>query len=134
MGNAMKVFVSHRHRDSAWAKSLVKQLQARGFEVWLDESELRPGDDLAEQIRQAVRESDTVVSVIGGHQPSPNVLVEMGMALAQGKRVLPIVIDSATDISTLADFARLHSIRTNDAEQAAEAIATLASQESGDSV
>jgi len=134
MGNAMKVFVSHRHRDSAWAKSLVKQLQARGFEVWLDESELRPGDDLAEQIRQAVRESDTVVSVIGGYQPSPNVLVEMGMALAQGKRVLPIVIDSATDISTLADFARLHSIRTNDAEQAAEAIATLASQESGDSV
>ena len=134
MGNAMKVFVSHRHRDSAWAKSLVKQLQARGFEVWLDESELRPGDDLAEQIRQAVRESDTVVSVIGGYQPSPNVLVEMGMALAQGKRVLPIVIDSATDISTLADFARLHSIRTNDAKQAAEAIATLASQESGDSV
>jgi len=134
MGNAMKVFVSHRHRDSVWAKSLVKQLQARGFEVWLDESELRPGDDLAEQIRQAIRESDTVVSVIGGQQPSPNVLVEMGMALAQGKRVLPIVIDSATDISTLADFARLHSIRTNDAEQAAEAIATLASQESGDSV
>jgi nucleoside 2-deoxyribosyltransferase len=130
----MKVFVSHRHRDSAWAKSLVKQLQARGFEVWLDENELRPGDDLAEQIRQAVRESDTVVSVIGGHQPSPNVLVEMGMALAQGKRVLPIVIDSETDISTLADFAQLHSIRTNDAEQAAEAIATLASQESGDSV
>ena len=134
MGNAMKVFVSHRHRDSAWAKSLVKQLQARGFEVWLGEGELRPGDDLAEQIRQAVRERDTVVSVIGGHQPSPNVLVEMGMALAQGKRVLPIVIDSATDISTLADFARLHSIRTNDAEQAAEAIATLTSQESGDSV
>jgi len=134
MGNAMKVFVSHRHRDSVWAKSLVKQLQARGFEVWLDESELRPGDDLAEQIRQAIRESDTVVSVIGSQQPSPNVLVEMGMALAQGKRVLPIVIDSATDISTLADFARLHSIRTNDAEQAAEAIATLASQESGDSV
>ncbi len=130
----MKVFVSHRHRDSVWAKSLVKQLQARGFEVWLDESELRPGDDLAEQIRQAIRESDTVVSVIGGQQPSPNVLVEMGMALAQGKRVLPIVIDSATDISTLADFARLHSIRTNDAEQAAEAIATLTSQESGDSV
>ncbi len=108
MGNAMKVFVSHRHRDSVWAKS--------------------------EQIRQAIRESDTVVSVIGGQQPSPNVLVEMGMALAQGKRVLPIVIDSATDISTLADFARLHSIRTNDAEQAAEAIATLTSQESGDSV
>ena len=130
----MKVFVSHRHRDSAWAKSLVKQLQARGFEVWLDESELRPGDDWAEQIRQAVRESDTVVSVIGGHQPSPNVLVEMGMALAQGKRVLPIVIDAETDISTLSDFARLQSIRTNDAEQAAEAIATLASQESGDSV
>jgi nucleoside 2-deoxyribosyltransferase len=129
----MKVFVSHRHRDSAWAKSLVKQLQARGFEVWLDESELRPGDDWAEQIRQAVRESDTVVSVIGGHQPSPNVLVEMGMALAQGKRVLPIVIDAETDISTLSDFTRLRSIRTNDAEQAAEAIATLASQESGDS-
>jgi nucleoside 2-deoxyribosyltransferase len=134
MGNVMKVFVSHRHRDSAWAKSLVKQLQARGFEVWLDESKLCPGDDWAEQIRQAVRDSDTVVSVIGGHQPSPNVLVEMGMALAQGKRVLPIVIDAETDISMLSEFARLQSIRTNDAEQAAEAVATLASQESGDSV
>ncbi len=133
-GNAMKVFVSHRHRDSAWAKSLVKHLQTRGFDVWLDELELRPGDDWAEQIRQAVVESDTIVSVIGGHQPSPNVLVEMGMALAQGKRVVPIVIDADTDMATLSDFVRLQSIRTNDAEQAAEAIVTLASQESGDSV
>lgn len=130
----MKVFVSHRHRDSAWAKSLVKHLQARGFEVWLDDLELRPGEDWAEQIRQAVLTSDTVVSVIGGHQPSPNVLVEMGMALVQGKRVFPIVIDADTDIATLSEFARLQSIRTNDAKQAAEAIVTLASQESAGSV
>ena len=126
----MKVFVSHRHRDSTWAKSLVKHLQAKGFDVWLDELELHPGDNFVEKIRQAVRDSDTVVSVIGGHQPSPNVLVEMGMALAQGKRVLPIVLDADTDISMLAHFAQLQSIRTHDAEQAAEAIAALTSQES----
>lgn len=133
-GKAMKVFISHRHRDSTWAKSLVKHLQAKGFDVWLDELELHPGDNFVEKIRQAVLDSDTVVSVIGGHQPSPNVLVEMGMALAQGKRVLPIVLDADTDISTLADFAQLQGIRTHDAEQAAEAIATLTSQESEDSV
>jgi hypothetical protein len=102
--------------------------------VWLAELELHPGDNFVEKIRQAVLDSDTVVSVIGGHQPSPNVLVEMGMALAQGKRVLPIVLDADTDISTLADFAQLQSIRTHDAEQAAEAIATLTSQDSEDSV
>ena len=130
----MKVFVSHRHRDSTWAKSLVKHLQARGFDVWLDELELHPGDNFVEKIRQAVLDSDTVVSVIDGHQPSPNVLVEMGMALAQGKRVLPIVLDADTDISTLADFVQLQSIRTHDAEHAAEAIATLTSQESEGSV
>ena len=96
--------------------------------------ELHPGDNFVEKIRQAVLDSDTVVSVIGGHQPSPNVLVEMGMALAQGKRVLPIVLDADADISTLAEFAQLQSIRTHDAEQAAEAIASLTSQESGDSV
>jgi len=108
------------------AKSLVKQLQARGFEVCSTRANCVLVTISPSRFRQAVRESDTVVSVIGGQQPSPNVLVEMGMALAQGKRVLPIVIDAATDISTLADFARLHSIRTNDAAQAAEAIATLA--------
>ena len=133
-GKAMKVFISHRHRDSTWAKSLVKHLQAKGFDVWLDEFELHPGDNVVEKIRQAVLDSDTVVSVIGGRQPSPNVLVEMGMALAQGKRVLPVVIDADTDIATLADFAQLNSIRTHDAAQAADAIATFASKETEDSV
>src|SRR5215467_6767103 len=106
-GKTMKVFVSHRQRDNTWVKSLAKHLQARGFDVWLDELELHPSDNFVEKIRQAVQDSDTVVSVIGGHQPSPNVLVEMGMALAQGKRVLPIVLDADTDISTLANFTQL---------------------------
>jgi len=129
----MKVFVSHRHRDSTWAKTLAQHLQARGVEAWLDELQLRPGDNLDEQIRQAMRESDTVVSIISGPQPSPNVLVEMGMALAQGKRVVPIVIDADTDISTLSDFAKLQSIQTSDVKQAVEVIATLTDKESGDS-
>ena len=113
---------------------LAQHLQARGVEAWLDELQLRPGDDWDEQIRQAMRESDTVVSVISGPQPSPNVLVEMGMALAQGKRVVPIVIDADTDISTLSDFAKLQSIQTNDVKQVVEVIATLMDKESGDSL
>ena len=75
-----------------------------------------------------------MVAVIDGHQPSPNVLVEMGMALAQGKRVVPIVIDEDADIAALVDFAQIQSIRTHDAERAAEAIALLTSQESSDLV
>ena len=50
----MKVFVSHRQRDTTWVKSLAKHLQARGFDVWLDELELHPGDNFVEKIRQAV--------------------------------------------------------------------------------
>ncbi len=112
---------------------LAQHLQARGVEAWLDDLQLHHGEDWAEQIRQAMHESDTVVSVISGPQPSPDVLVEMGMALAQGKRVVPIVIDADTDISTLSDFTKLQSIQTSDVKQAVEVIATLMDKESGDS-
>lgn len=124
----MKLFVSYGHRDSIWTISFVTHLQARGFEVWLDELELHPGDSAMEQVRQAMLESDALVSALSGHQPSPYALVEMGMALVQGKPVVPILLNEETDISTLTDFAHLHSIRTHDAAQAAEALASLAAQ------
>lgn len=116
------VFVSHSGEDKEWAKSLVKELEAKGIHPWLDEYELHPGASWEDQIRSALAESDTLVAILGEGQPSPNVLVETGMALSAGKRIVPLAIGEHTDFSAFGELSNISAIQTSKVENAAEEI------------
>jgi len=102
-----KVFISHARQDDETAKELVAKLQDQGIDTWFDQDQLKPGQSWDEQIRDALIDSETVLLVLGDGEPSPNVLVEAGMAMGQGKRVLPVFIgdSAATDV-----FSNLHPV------------------------
>lgn len=116
------IFISYAHRDKEWAKKLGKKLMSLGLDLWLDEYKLHPGEAWEAQIKEALAKSDTLVAIFGEGQPSPNVLVETGMALSQGKQVIPIAIGKHTDSSVFADFRNIQAIQTNEIETAAERI------------
>lgn len=57
----LKVFLCHSKDDKPKVRKLYKRLITDGFDVWLDEEKLLPGQDWDLEIQKSVRNSDTVV-------------------------------------------------------------------------
>jgi Trypsin-like peptidase domain/TIR domain len=49
------VFISHSHLDSVFANRLYEALHAGGIRAWLDEKQMRPGDDIYEQVQKGIQ-------------------------------------------------------------------------------
>jgi uncharacterized protein YjbI with pentapeptide repeats len=60
-------FISYSHRDKAFAEKLLGALQGEGIRCWLDEKEIRPGDDIAESIDRALQRGDKVLLCCSVH-------------------------------------------------------------------
>ena len=59
--NEIRIFLSHKSEDKALVKHYEKALTELGFFPWLDESEIRTGDEVDRKIKQAMRESCAAV-------------------------------------------------------------------------
>jgi SOS-response transcriptional repressor LexA len=57
----LKVFLCHSKDDKPKVRKLYRRLIDDGFEVWLDEAKLMPGQEWDLEIRKAVRGSDVVL-------------------------------------------------------------------------
>ena len=55
------------------------------------------------------------VVILNEGKPSPNVLFEMGMALSQGKRLMPVILSEHAGISVLADLFNMQAMKTKEA-------------------
>ena len=54
-------FINYNHTDKAFARQLHDTLQGRGIRCWLDEKQLRPGDDIYEEVDRGIRHWDKVL-------------------------------------------------------------------------
>src|SRR6266850_908507 len=54
-------FISYNHTDKSFASRLHDQLPGRGIRCWLDEHQMRPGDDIYEEIDRGIRFWDKVL-------------------------------------------------------------------------
>lgn len=57
----LRVFLCHSKDDKPKVRELYRRLVIDGFDAWLDEEKLMPGQDWDLEIRKAVRESDAIV-------------------------------------------------------------------------
>lgn len=57
----MRVFLCHSSEDKEAIRQLYEKLSHSGYDVWLDEENLLPGQDWNREIVRAVRNSDTVL-------------------------------------------------------------------------
>ena len=60
-----RMFLSHAGEESDRARSLAETLRRAGFEVWLDNEMLRPGDSWPREIETAVKRSDAFLVLVG---------------------------------------------------------------------
>ena len=54
-------FISYSHQDKAFARRLHDTLQGRGIRCWLDEKQLRGGDDILDHVDRGIRLWDKVL-------------------------------------------------------------------------
>jgi hypothetical protein len=54
-------FISYNHTDRSFARRLHDHLQGHGIRCWLDEHQVRPGDDIYEEIDRGIRFWDKVL-------------------------------------------------------------------------
>lgn len=94
-----KIFLSYSRVDgAAFAKRLAVDLKKEGFDVWIDQEDIKAGLKWDAEVEKALESCDCVLfleterSVV-----SNNVLAEVYYALEQNKKVIPlIIVDSKT--------------------------------------
>ena len=98
----MKVFISYAHSDEALAQKIVATLGEAGLEVWNDH-EILPGDNWAEQVAQALKESEAMVVLLTPEATRSRwVRHEIEYALGEkrySKRLIPVLVGDSTDFS-----------------------------------
>jgi hypothetical protein len=98
-GCMSSVFLSHARHDRDAVAQIAAALRADGIEVWLDEREIPPGEELLREISQVLREVDVFcLAITPTALTRPWVMVEMRMALTaeieQGRpRVVPLLVE-----------------------------------------
>jgi len=78
----LKVFLCHSKDDKTKVLELYRRLVADGFDAWLDEDKLLPGQDWDLEIRKAVRNSDTVVVCISKSSTTKEGYIQKELRLA----------------------------------------------------
>lgn len=95
------VFISHASQDDPFVKTLRTALESFGLKVWADSRQLRPGDQLAAEIKRAIVQSEAFIVVASKHSiQSEWVIEEVRHALdiqsergTEQFRIIPILLD-----------------------------------------
>src|SRR4051812_48552822 len=85
-----QVFISYAPQDKGRAEQVYVYLERAGLHPWRYDADLRPGEDWAVQIEEALRQSTHCVVLLSPSSiKSPAVASEYRHFLAQNKPVIP---------------------------------------------
>ncbi|MQA42501.1 toll/interleukin-1 receptor domain-containing protein, partial [Rugamonas aquatica] len=89
------VFLSHSHVDKVFADAICHRLEAADIRCWVAPRDIRPGDDWAESIINAMEQAKMLVLIFSASaNNSPQVRREVERAVNKGLMVLPFRIEN----------------------------------------
>jgi hypothetical protein len=90
--NMYLVFLSHSSRDNWLANVIAQKMRAAGIEIWIDEMSLSGGDEVLPVIISGMKKAKEAVVVVSNESIRTQwVAAEIGMAVALGKRITPLL-------------------------------------------
>jgi hypothetical protein len=97
----MQVFISYSDRDELLARKVTNGLKQAGLKVWYEGDEILPGENWADKIAKALRESDAMV-VLLTHEALHSVRVRRDIEYALGtkkykERLIPVMVGTSPD-------------------------------------
>src|SRR5436853_506362 len=99
------IFVSYSHADNSLVGPVVALLRASQALVFQDADSIRPGKRWREEVDTAISAASVVVVFWCRHaKASQEVETEFRAAIAQGKDILPLLLDETPLPGDLADF------------------------------
>lgn len=118
----MQVFVSYAASDREIASGLAKHLEKEGFEVWVADARLYPGENWSSAIGQALEDSDAMVVLLSPDSvKSHRVRTEIDFALVSSKykeRLIPVLIKPTKDFPWILENLSIIKAGRNAAETA----------------
>ncbi|MGD9702267.1 MAG: toll/interleukin-1 receptor domain-containing protein [Acidimicrobiia bacterium] len=97
-GGPTRVFLSYSRRDGAAASRLARDLEAHGWEVWMDTEDIAGGESWRRSIVDGLQSAHAVILMVSPNSMvSSNVERELTIADDEGKRVFPVMV-AATDL------------------------------------
>ena len=104
-----KLFVSYSRRDSTAARKLIEAFKSNEQEVWVDWEAIPPAADWLEQIFRGIEEADAFIFMISPDSIKSEVCkVEIGRAVLNNKRIIPIVLRDVDPKDTVDDIRKLN--------------------------
>ena len=94
----MKLFISYAHEQLPIAEEINASLSARGFDVFLDKTDLRMGEEYDGRIKAAIEASDIFVFLVSPESVSPGHYTMTELGIRQRKypnpsgTVLPVMV------------------------------------------
>jgi len=87
------IFLSYSNKDKLWVSEFVSSLKEAGVTTWFDVHALAPGERWDDRFQQALRESNISVVILSENSvDSPWTFFELGAAIADKKRIIPVLV------------------------------------------
>ncbi len=88
-------FFSYSRQDSDFVKKVATDLKKAGANVWLDQLDISPGNPWDDSIQNALNASQGLIVILSNESvKSKNVMDEVSYAMSQGKKIVPLMIES----------------------------------------
>lgn len=89
-----RTFLSYSRANKDFAVKLAKELKSSGFDIWLDQLDIPAGARWDQEVEKALRESEIFMLILTPSSiASENVKDEIGYAIDNGKRFLPVLLE-----------------------------------------
>jgi len=106
-----RVFLSYSRRDTDFIDELVISLESHGFEVVFDRADLFPGEPWEPRLQRLITDAETTVCVVSKNWlGSDQCGKELGIAVRNGRRIVPVIIDPVNPSDMPEDLARLQFV------------------------
>jgi len=87
-------FVSYSRKDGEFALKLAKELRSAGHSVWLDQLDIQTGVRWDDAVEKALYECQIFLIILTPESvSSDNVKDEIGYAIDNGKRIMPVLLE-----------------------------------------